>query len=541
MRLFIAVLVAVALASVARSETLDCAADGSCSEPTGSLSGHDAEVPDTEKLFLQLESLFGSSKELSILREMMQGVPAADFPTAVDTMFTQLGDEYFATLRGPGELTLASASFEELEAEYLARKRDRKAQAKGGKRKGKGRTKKAGGDSGPPPDPHKEGVFDPVTKRFYPKTGAKAKHTKVKQVDIEEGSLTGGFDGADVEPDPSYNAGDQASILGDANTIDEFTLQYLSGRGGFDFEDEQQAAQDTMGPEEPAETELEPGSRAASKKRKRSSESDIGSAKPATSVKARRPAVRPPVEGPQPISYHKPGQAPSHSHFKVLSEWPGPRVYAVENFVSKEEIDHMLSVAQGNLHRFGPRGTTGIAMEFPAAEDPKMNEILQREYALMGFPNEGQGYFRLRRYEQGDYHPLHTDTYSFNDNTLIATLILYLTTPEEGGETVFPRAFENRFNLTEDELIAFPDMDLAKPVDPKTVLSVPAKAGTLVIWMSCTPSGEDDMLSLHAGRPLVKGIKWTATNFIYTSLSHCDFGPSSSPASAGAGAAAEAK
>jgi len=167
-------------------------------------------------------------------------------------------------------------------------------------------------------------------------------------------------------------------------------------------------------------------------------------------------------------------------------------------------------------------------LEFPSAEDPLMAEILEREYRLMGFRNtDSSGFFRMRRYERNEFHPLHTDTYSFHDSTLIATMLIYLTTPESGGETFFPKAFLNRSTASPLELSQFPDIDLSKPLDSTRNLIVRPVAGNLVIWMSCTPDGQDDPLSLHGSMPLQRGVKWTATNFVYTSLSECHFGPAS--------------
>lgn len=55
------------------------------------------------------------------------------------------------------------------------------------------------------------------------------------------------------------------------------------------------------------------------------------------------------------------------------------------------------------------------------------------QYDLMGFRNEMHGTFRVRRYLEGKHHPLHTDTYHIGKKTLIATAMLYLTSPEQGA------------------------------------------------------------------------------------------------------------
>jgi prolyl 4-hydroxylase len=65
----------------------------------------------------------------------------------------------------------------------------------------------------------------------------------------------------------------------------------------------------------------------------------------------------------------------------------------------------------------------------------------------------------------------------------IATLLIYLNTPEKGGETVFPKA-----------------KIWIKPIQGKAVL-----------FYNVDLQGNPDPLSLHGGSPVISGEKWIAT------------------------------
>ena len=78
----------------------------------------------------------------------------------------------------------------------------------------------------------------------------------------------------------------------------------------------------------------------------------------------------------------------------------------------------------------------------------------------------------------------------------LATLLMYLSTPEEGGETVFPYAAEK------------PEYGAGWSECARKGLSVKAIKGNAVLFFSQKPDGTLDVASTHGACPVAKGVKW---------------------------------
>lgn len=187
-----------------------------------------------------------------------------------------------------------------------------------------------------------------------------------------------------------------------------------------------------------------------------------------------------------------------------------PRVYLIDNFLTHAESDHIIEKARSNLTRstiVDQKSSGGSAnvhharsshgWSFPKDHsDPLLQNIENRIASLTHIPVENGERLHVIHYEVGGEYKPHYDF--FNRNTpggaahcneggqRIATLIMYLHTPEDGGETIFPFAKIK-----------------VKPVK-----------GNAVLFYNCKPDGQEDPLSLHGGEPVINGEKWIATKWL---------------------------
>lgn len=195
-----------------------------------------------------------------------------------------------------------------------------------------------------------------------------------------------------------------------------------------------------------------------------------------------------------------------YPNVQVLSE--NPRIYLIENFLTPYECDHIVNAARDQLARSTVvdqqggasvvhNARTSRGMFFPQfPQDPILQDIEKRIASYTHIPVEnGEGLQILHYGIGGEYQP-HFDWFDPSmpgtaahlnrGGQRIATLIMYLHTTEQGGETIFPRV-----NVK------------VKPVKCNAVL-----------FYNCLPGGQEDPLSLHGGAPVIKGEKWIATKWL---------------------------
>ncbi|KAG8373613.1 hypothetical protein BUALT_Bualt11G0042500 [Buddleja alternifolia] len=122
---------------------------------------------------------------------------------------------------------------------------------------------------------------------------------------------------------------------------------------------------------------------------------------------------------------------------------------------------------------------------------------------------QGEG-LQILHYEVGQKYAPHYDYFMDEFNTQnggqrIATVLMYLSDVEEGGETVFPAAKGNYSSVPWwNELSEC----------GKGGLSVKPKMGDALLFWSMKPDATLDPSSLHGGCPVIKGNKWSSTKWM---------------------------
>lgn len=144
-------------------------------------------------------------------------------------------------------------------------------------------------------------------------------------------------------------------------------------------------------------------------------------------------------------------------------------------------------------------------------QDKIIKDIEKRIADFTFIPVEhGEG-LQILHYEVGQKYDAHYDYFLDEFNTKnggqrIATLLMYLSDVEEGGETVFPAAKGN--------VSSVPWWDQLSEC-AKQGLSVKPRMGDALLFWSMRPDTTLDPSSLHGGCPVINGNKWSSTKWMH--------------------------
>ncbi|KAG4121008.1 hypothetical protein ERO13_D11G178700v2 [Gossypium hirsutum] len=198
-----------------------------------------------------------------------------------------------------------------------------------------------------------------------------------------------------------------------------------------------------------------------------------------------------------------------------------PRAFIYHNFLSKEECEYLIDLAKPHMEKStvvdsetgkskDSRVRTSSGTFLPRGRDKIIRNIEQRIADFTFIPVEhGEG-LQVLHYEVGQKYEPHFDYFMDEFNTKnggqrIATVLMYLSDVEEGGETVFPSAKGN--------ISAVPWWNELSECG-KGGLSVKPKMGDALLFWSMKPDATLDPSSLHGGCPVIRGNKWSSTKWI---------------------------
>ncbi|XP_010279264.1 PREDICTED: probable prolyl 4-hydroxylase 4 [Nelumbo nucifera] len=217
-----------------------------------------------------------------------------------------------------------------------------------------------------------------------------------------------------------------------------------------------------------------------------------------------------------------PGWTISPAKVKQVS-WK-PRAFVYQGFLTDEECDHLISLAESELKRSAVADNvsgksklsdvrTSSGMFISKGKDPIVTGIEDKIAAWTFLPKENGEDIQVLRYEHGQKYDLHYDYFVDKVNIArgghrIATVLMYLTDVTKGGETVFPTAEESprRRSPTVND-------DLSECA--KKGIAVKPRRGDALLFFSLHPDATPDQSSLHAGCPVIEGEKWSATKWIH--------------------------
>ena len=212
---------------------------------------------------------------------------------------------------------------------------------------------------------------------------------------------------------------------------------------------------------------------------------------------------------PDPIRLRAPGARlrVADREVRLAMLLSNPNVAIVEDLLSEQECDKLIQMTQGRLRRSeivepksGRLAISGVrrseGAHYGYGENAIVARIEARVAALTGIPIECGEPLQLLHYPAGgEYEPHHDyfDPRFEGSGTLlqrggqrVATVVIYLREPEEGGDTWFP----------------------------ELEMSVRPRRGSAVYFEYANARGQLDARCLHAGMPVIRGHKWIATKWL---------------------------
>jgi prolyl 4-hydroxylase len=182
-----------------------------------------------------------------------------------------------------------------------------------------------------------------------------------------------------------------------------------------------------------------------------------------------------------------------------------PDAVVYGNFLSSAECAELIAYAEGHM-QFSKvvdrtsgkpvlhEARTSSSMFLKRGQTDLVTSIEQRISDLVGLPVENGEGLQVLRYDVGQEYRKHYDYFNPDRETTphhikrggqrIATFLMYLNTPDGGGETTFPHAG----------------------------ISVCANEGNALLFRYDTPTPATK--TLHCGEPVTSGVKWVATKWI---------------------------
>ncbi|XP_071739990.1 probable prolyl 4-hydroxylase 10 isoform X2 [Rutidosis leptorrhynchoides] len=194
-----------------------------------------------------------------------------------------------------------------------------------------------------------------------------------------------------------------------------------------------------------------------------------------------------------------------------------PRIVIYHNFLSKEECEHLINVAEPHMKKsmqyaeVGEIIDTGVhpcTLTYLGRGQDETVRVIEKKIADFTYlPAENGEGLRVQHYEVGQHYIMHNDFFTSeydikNGGQRIATVEMRLSDVEEGGETMFPCATPNITTLE-----CWNDK-IGKKISVK-----PRMGDALLIW-NMKPDATLDISAVHAELPVIKGSKWSATAWI---------------------------
>ncbi|PWA66067.1 oxoglutarate/iron-dependent oxygenase [Artemisia annua] len=189
-----------------------------------------------------------------------------------------------------------------------------------------------------------------------------------------------------------------------------------------------------------------------------------------------------------------------------------PRVFLYNRFLSDEECQHLISLANddnkssGNSSAKVMEGATNLDISLEI-KDEITSKIEERISAWTFLPKGNGKPFHIHHHvgpeEAKENHNYlgNTSTQQQNGESVMATVVMYLSNVTQGGQIIFPKA-ESGSSRPKDKV--WSDCTMNSPI------TKPIK-GNALLFFNLHPNTSLDPMSLHARCPITEGDMWWTT------------------------------
>ncbi|CAM6122875.1 unnamed protein product [Calypogeia fissa] len=202
-----------------------------------------------------------------------------------------------------------------------------------------------------------------------------------------------------------------------------------------------------------------------------------------------------------------------------------PRASLYHNMLTDEECEHLINLARPNMVKSQVIDrATGLVIESEARTstqtylrrglDPIVERIERRIADFTFLPvDHGEG-LQILHYGAGQKYLSHYDYAEYPSSVLaqhggqcIATVLMYLSDVQAGGETLFPAG---ELNYNKNKTLEGQYSECAKHG-----LAIRPKKGMALLFWTLSPDVRKDLRSINSGCPVLEGDKWTATKWLH--------------------------
>nr|XP_011470346.1 PREDICTED: probable prolyl 4-hydroxylase 12 isoform X1 [Fragaria vesca subsp. vesca] len=197
-----------------------------------------------------------------------------------------------------------------------------------------------------------------------------------------------------------------------------------------------------------------------------------------------------------------------------------PRVFLYEGFLSDEECDHLIYLANGgdgksstDYDESGNSNTNRMlkSLELPLnQEDGIVSTIEEKISAWTFLPKENSRALQVLHYDleevEKNYNYFGNGSTLEQSEPLLATVVLYLSNITRGGEILFPESEVNKLLQLKSKAWSGcgKSNSILKPIK-----------GNAILFFNLHPNASPDKSSSHARCPVLEGEMWCATKLFH--------------------------